>query len=307
MKKITLFALSALTIISCSKDKLENETAQQNFNLTTIIESNQKPANSILDNTVEGLYRGVITTNDVSFNAKLTINLGNDGFYNALATTNEGLEVGFMAMSKSDLKSSTFQFKNDSGSSFDVEIVDGEAKVFNVLINSQFGKAQVYKETSSRGVDVVLGTFLDDADATFGGTWNLISTNTQVILVPSLFGGTLPVTVNIISDVVITKNDGSTYNDIVFEDIPAGTGCGAFSPLTDQAPFYTGIQNIGGFIAINEFALRNQSVNFLGDNCNYNFIFSKFAGNLYYNGDCTDAINGTWNWRGRTGSIFLNI
>lgn len=306
MKKLLLLSVTFLAFYSCSEDGNENQTtANESFDLTTILDSSNKPANAMYDNSLTGKYTGVITTEDESFNAKLFINLGNDGTYSAIATTDAGAHVGFTANVTKFGDASTYFFSNTQGSSFNISIVDSKAVITNAFIQNRPAMSQVIKETTARPVSIILGTYVDNNDPSFFGSWNVMSSSTKMISGTTPYGPST-IMVNMVSDVIITRR-GFVYSDTEFTDIPANTSCAGFSPSTSIPPFFTGEQTQNGYM-FNERVIPNQS--FMGGQnmeIRYQLVYSKILGNVYKAGDCVTVPKGIWTWNGRTGSVTLTL
>ena len=304
MKKILLLSLGLALLIGCSPDS-ENISEIESVDLTKIINPDTAKAVSVFDNTSNGIYRGVFVSDDMSYHGVLTVNVGNDARYNAILEYGEDQRIGFVRTNNGvSGVTSNVEFRG-AKTGFTLNVSDyAQPIVTDGYINGQGAQIKLLKETSTNQVRAVLGTFADDLDPMFTGAWDLLSTSTDVIIVPTDFG-LVPVTVNIISEVVLTKN-ALMVSDNVMENFTPGVACGATLPAGSQAPFFSGPQLLGGLFPIDEYGAASQTSTFLGEVATWNLIFSLFQGSKYYDIDCNEILGGTWSWKGRSGHILLN-
>lgn len=314
MKKILVLQLALAVFIGCSPEQNES-TISEAVDLTQIINPDTAKAAPQFDTASNGIYKGVFASSNSEEHGILTINLGNDSKYNAVLELGDNLRIGYIRVSNTTISSSTKIEFRGAGTGFILDVSNYENPVIeNAYINNQNAQAKVLKETSQNRVMVSLGTFVDDADSTFTGTWDFLSTLTQVISVPlpdpAPAGTYQEVTVNVISELVLTKN-GTMFTDTVMEPFTPGAGCGTTLPPGSQAPFFTGEQTVlvGGIfpVAINEFAASTQTSTWLGEVASWDFNFSKIQGDVYYNANCVAQDAGTWSWKGRSGRITLDL
>lgn len=312
MKKIILLTLVLAVIISCSPDQNEPVVSEA-VDLTQIINPDTAKAAPQFDTTSNGIYKGVFASNDSELHGVLTINMGNDARYNAVLEVG-AMRIGYVRLSNTTIATETKIEFRGAGTGFTLDVSNFENPIIeNAYINTQNAQGRVLKETSQNRVMVSLGTFVDDADPTFTGTWDFLSTSTQVISVPlpdpAPPGTVENVTVNVISELVLTKN-GTMFTDTTMEPFTPGPNCGTTLPTGSQAPFFTGEQTVlvGGFfpLDINEFAASTQTSTWLGEDATWDFNYSKANENIYYNANCETQTSGTWSWKGRSGSITLD-
>lgn len=310
MKKLLVSIFTIALLFSCSNETVQENENQENLAYFLSNDLSQQLPLAKFDQQSKGLYHGIIASEDSQFHGEIWVNIANDGYYKAMVKTVEGEKL-FFNLDNSISSKHEYAFIGERGS-FRVSIINPEnATVTRTLIDGEQAHIQLLKERNSTKNRAVIGTFVDSADSGFTGTWDLLSTSTQVITIPTGLGFPFPptvdVTVNIISEVVITKSGGGVVTDDTMELFTPGPTCDDTFPTGEQQPFFSGEQNIGGAIDINEYGVANQISTFFGSDCNWNFIFSKAAGDLYYDIDCNEVTSGTWSWRTRSGTITLNM
>lgn len=158
-----------ITIISCSVDE-EATTSTTEDTLTTLetqlIPDFPNPEN---DYTRQGLYQGTIVTQDLSFHEKITLNLGDNGFYNARIITSDNQQYIFK--SQNTIEDSVLDFEGDQGT-FSVQFLDDNSVSFtNVIIHNKEAVATVFKDQSFQRMMPSLGSF-SSTDNAITGTWD---------------------------------------------------------------------------------------------------------------------------------------
>lgn len=308
MKKIFLLLGLSVMIFSCQpEESISTEDNQVIIDLVQIQNDLQLTPNAIFNSERIGLYKGVFASNDMEYHGVLSINVNNNGSYNALLKTTDNQLFGFIADNRITKNHRVILFQGNDGS-FELDITDiDNPLISNAIFKDRISQGKVLKETSENRVMVSLGTYIDDNDASFNGTWDLISNNTEVLEIPTglVFPSTISVTVNIVSEVVLITSNGGMFSDSMMESFTAGINCGNNLPPGTQAPFFTGPQVVFGQM-INEYAMSSQSSTYLGEVSNWTFNYSLFQGDIYYDADCNVIPAGTWSWNGRTGSILLD-
>ena len=312
MKKVLLLSVGFAFFMGCSSDTEIIQEAE-NIDLTKIVNPDTAKAASEFDNTSNGIYKGVFVSDDISYHGVLTVNLGNDAQYNAILEYGDDQRIGFVRTSNgASGLTNNIEFRGVNAG-FTLNVSDhSEPIVTNGYVDGQGAQIKLLKETSGNQVRAVLGTFTEDADPTFMGTWDLLASGPQVpVTIPTGEPGPFPppfvtVDVNIITSVVLTRS-GTMFTDATLEMFTPGAGCGTTLPPGPQAPFFTGdVLLFGGLLDVNEFGAATQQSMFDGDLAQWNLIFSKYQGNKYYDANCTEILGGgTWAWKGRTGKILL--
>ena len=308
MKKALILGLGLAFFVGCSPDAVTTSEIES-VDLTKIINPDTVRASAKFDNSSSGIYKGVFVSTDMSYHGVLTVNLANDSQYNAILEYGNNERIGFVRVNNGQESiSDVIEFRGEN-TGFTINVSDYKKPVVTEgYVDGQQAQIKLLKETSTNPVMVDLGTFSDDIDLTFQGTWNFVSNSTQVVNVPTglVFPATIPVTVNIISQVVVTK-DGAMFTDNVMEDFTPGPGCQVTLPAGSQAPFFSGVQNISGF-NIDEYAAAAQTSTFVvGLNTTWSLIHSFYQGDKYYDINCIETpAGGTWSMGSRNGHILLN-
>jgi len=176
--KRNLFTICCLTliIISCSVDEDTTTTATEES--VTIVETQIIPdaPNPENDYSRQGLYQGTIVTQDLDFHEKITLNLGDNGFYNAKIITSTNEE--YLFISQDVIESESLYFEGDQGA-FTVQFLEDNTVHFsNVTINNKEAVATVFKDQSFQRMMPSLGTFSSD-DNSITGTWDFTFTPTS--------------------------------------------------------------------------------------------------------------------------------
>ena len=109
-----------------------------------------------LDNSTQGLYRGVFSSFDGTNHGEIVINLGNDGEMAAAIHFINGEKIAFTAESET---LTTFKFRNNQGSfSFNVADIE-DPTATDVIFNQKASYIRAYKERSSRRISIALGHY----------------------------------------------------------------------------------------------------------------------------------------------------
>lgn len=311
IKKTTLLFLVATVLFGCSPEA-DTTTESPAIDLSMLVNPNTVLPEAKYDTTEKGIYRGIFVGNDMSHHGELTVNVQNDGHFNAVLVTTDAAKFGFVGYPFfSNSLVSKVVFHGEDQSKFILNLTHSEEPIIEeAFIAGKPATAKVLKETSQNSVMISLGTYTDDSDPSFNGTWDFLSTETEVITIPTgqpfPFPATVDITVNIISELVLVTAGGGMFTDTAMEEFMAGAVCPATFPTGSQRPFFSGEQTIGGVVEINEFAAGNQSSPLNGTDASWTFLYSFANGSAYYDIDCNVLTAGTWSWNGRTGSILLD-
>lgn len=292
MKKLILLFALGMFVVSCSKDATTEEQIENNAFLESVDPDSATPK-AALDGSSLGMYHGFIATLDSQFNAKIWINAGNDGKFNATARTITGEKYSYFSH-EADMAGTQFIFKGVNGT-FALDVTDATNPIVSaVTINGTEGVSRVYKEFSfQRGV-VSLGSYVDSSDPAFNGVWNLMSLGD-----PHPAGAGV-----IVTEVDVIGPGGALFTDLTIEtfDFPCFGQVG-IPPLLWLVP---GVEN--------EIWVQEQTSTWLGLPAQYDLGVSarvRDGNNLGYdgfsNGDGTQCLieqqQGTWSWNGRTGTV----
>lgn len=308
--KRTIYAISfALLLFSCSPEQEEQDL---NIDLTQIVNPSTVKATASLDNKSNGLYKGVFVANDGSNHGFLTINAGNDTQFNAILEVHSGKKVGFIGSVNVNNKQMIDYRSTNAFFTLDLTR-DNDPVITSAKIEGLVAQAFVIKEHSTNRVSGTLGAFVDDTDASFSGTWDLISTSTRVIDITIPGVPPQSVTVNNIDTVVVCRDGGIMHSDSSMEDINPSAGCIAQGfPAGTQQPFYSGEQTISVTIPplpfpvpvdIDEYFVPLQTSQLGGATATWSFAFSLANSNVYYDTDCNVVTSGSFSYNGKTGSI----
>jgi len=330
MKKILSLMVLAAALVACTQDDPASIDAPENLNSTTstivdldVTNPSTETPNRSFDNTSNGMYHGIAVTSDVSVHAKIWVNVANDGNYNAIAITDNGERIPFTGTPISRSQE-IINFTGKDGS-FIFDVTDLNSPVATeVILNGKDGYVQTVKDRSDQRAAVVLGTYVDELDPAFTGSWDLITDGTPAIN----FVGTdlaTPIVLPSLTQACIVGPGGAMFIDDVFEDNII-TGC-----LSTTAPplppvFYAtdAAADPTDPASANEFWAWDQSVDILGSPLEYSLGQSSVAtfavsfGNIGFNNDDTDmdgapdcasfgflAVKGVWSWNGRAGFTFF--
>jgi len=275
MKKIIGVLAIGLLLISCQTENISENTETSVENLFL-----QTPKVSF-DASEKGIYHGVFSTFDSKLHGEIIINVGNDGNYNAGVKLLNGEKLTFEATNK-DLAS--LRFEGERGS-FIFNATEKEYLVAsNFLVDGKNGYIKVYKETRGGGFSVLFGAYIDGANPTFTGNWDVLSLGD---FEPG--SGFL-----LIQDIVIS------HNGSMFSDSTAGLLEPFFESCFFSSPFTGGATNGDAISAVDQIAT------FGGIEAIWNMV--GLSG-LYFNPITCDVLpfgeDGTWSWNGRSGTIFV--
>ena len=295
MKKLILLFALGMFVVSCSKDTATEEQIENNALLESVDPDSATPK-AALDGSSLGMYHGFIATLDSQFNAKIWINAGNDGKFNATAKSITHEKFSFFSH-EADMTGTLFVFKGAIGT-FTLDVSDpANAVISNVTINGTEGVSRVYKEFSyQRGV-VSLGSYVDSSDAGFSGVWNLLSDGT-----PHPAGAGVAV-----NEVDVITAVGGLFTDLTMETADfACFGQVAMPPMLWLVPgvnneiwVFQQTSNWGGFDATYDLGVSALVRD--GNNLGYDSVINRAGDGTP---GCFLALaQGTWAWNGRTGTV----
>ena len=169
-----LFAVGVMALNSCSTDSdtdvLESEIV--NIETTSLFEVTPDAS---LDQSEFGLYHGVFSSRDLSLKGKIYVQV-QDNDYRAEVQLRDGEILEFTATPTNVINN--IEFSNERGS-FTLDITDIDHTVAaNVVLDTKEGYIQVFKDRSNQRTLMVLGTFVDSADPTFTGNWDIATDGT---------------------------------------------------------------------------------------------------------------------------------
>jgi len=175
--KITHFFI-AISLISCSIEEEDASTTltQENLSVTIGEEAMPQAPHFRFDNDQKGLYQGTITTLHQDFHEKITINLGNDGAYNAFIKKNDGKTYFFTT--QETVASEVLTFYGKLGN-FKVSITEeNTVDVFDANIQGHTAIATVVKDLSYQRMIPSIGSFTSN-DGSITGSWDFTFAQTS--------------------------------------------------------------------------------------------------------------------------------
>ena len=313
MKRTFLGLCAAALLLSCAEEpqQLPEENA---FDVAKVAALATASPDATLDGTNLGMYRGVFVSADTKLHGELIVSVKDTETPIALVELDNEKSLYFKGTALGD---NQFRFKN-ADAFFTIDVSDRDnVVVMGSDLNSRPIHIRLVKDDAASRAAVSLGTFVDTADAGFGGTWDFISTSTSDITQPIPFPPfTFTITVDNIDELVICYDNGTPegrmFNDTSQESFTA-SGCGVI-PEGTYAPFTLGPETlvlpIIGARDVDEIAAFGQTTNILGNDLTWN-IGSTINGatvgtQAYVSLSCTEVASGTWSWNGRSGTILLD-
>ncbi|MDC7997797.1 CUB domain-containing protein [Gilvibacter sediminis] len=294
MKKFILLLALGVVAYSCSEEGTDLDQNETNAFLESV--DPKATPSAALDDSSLGMYHGFIATLDSDFNAKIWINAGNDGKFNATAKSIDGEKYSFFSH-EADMAGTQFTFKGVAGT-FTFDISDlGNPIVSDVTINGKDGISHVYKEFSSQRGVVSLGNYVDDGDAAFTGVWNLISDGSPH---PAGAG-------EIITESFVLSPSGNPFTDTTIETFDFA--CFGQTGIPGLILLNAGVQNEiwlfdqssvwGPATATYDLGVSSSARDF--NNIGYDSFSNQNAGGTA--GCFITESQGTWSWNGRTGTV----
>lgn len=300
MKKLSLLIISFLVLLSCEKD---SELIQETPAIDLVATVFNQTASIDLDQSKEGLYRGVFSTYDLSVKGEILIDLGNSKKYQAAVKLLRGGDSFYLEGKKENNRVDTYTFESEKGS-FAISILPNNND--KIIINhfdfdDKDAYIVAYKERQGADISISYGNFTDDGDPLFIGNWDAINKGATYISPPA--HSTIPTDLTIIEEIIISKDgdiaistDTAPYNDSFFES--------CFYNDTFQHGYF--FENEFGYKEIVAF---NQTNTFLGNVCNWSLSYYLLDGVFTYDtptcGTPAESGYGSWSWNGRNGKIFV--
>lgn len=299
MKKLSLLLISFLVFSSCEKD---SEIIQETPAIDLVASIFNQTASTDLDQSKEGLYRGVFSTYDLSIKGEVLIDLGNSKKYQAAVKLLRGGDSFYLEGKKENTRVDTYIFESERGS-FTISISPNNTD--KIIINhldfdGKDAYIVAYKERQGADISISYGNFTDDADPLYIGNWDAI--NKGATFTSSTTHASDPL--SIIEEIIITRNggiaissDGAPYNDSFLES--------CFYNTTFQHGFHwihaNGLDQ--------EFTAYNQTSTFQGTVASWSLSYYVLAGTATYDtpacGTPVATGHGSWSWNGRNGKIYM--
>ncbi len=226
IKTLLLVSCIATLLLSCETEKVEQQNTTADLSMQIGLTAKKQNPHKTLDNSLKGIYHGVVAHQSTQSRGKIWINLGNNTKYDAVMEMVDGEKLSFKASATLNNGIPTYTFNGAAGR-FDVIMNDlNSPEVTNVTLNDESYFAYVIKSTSANRATSYTGTFNETGNAAFSGTWNILSNG---IYGPNNYNGTQ------ITDVMITFGN-SMVVDSVMEAMPFQCfGVQAWIPIVDYA------------------------------------------------------------------------
>ena len=280
--------LLALITISCSE---ENEVIGEGASLvfTDISTLKDQVPNSLLDESMEGIYHGVVASGSTQSRGKIWVNVANISNYNALIELVDGNSFEFSLDPASVSEAATmtiFEFASNEGH-FTLDLSNtGEPEIANIVLLNESFFGRVVKSMSNNMASSATATFSEIGNPSFSGTWNLIADGS----IPNPNGNDG----DGITSVLITIN-GDFFEDFIFDGFNA-TGClgnpGYIPTLSSYGvPGYT--------------ICDYQNSTFADGTAKWNLSYDQVGPGGYMNYFlCESATSGTFTWTSSDNTIY---
>lgn len=317
MKKYYYLLTLVLLATACTRDDSPNYESTEIFTNTTTsinLDAVYNGPDQEFDNSSEGIYLGTVVTTDFSLHGKIWINVANDNTYKATIHTDNLEEILFVGEPSSE-NEYRIQFEGNNGM-FTYDVSDfTNPQATDIKINGVEGHIQTVKDRSTQRANAILGTYEDDNDPSFTGSWDLItdgSTTGTAFGYPAL------------TEVHILSPSGVMY--VIDEFTPFAFPC--FDINGDNSMDANDItipvfHSAGGSAGdINEFWAQDQTASINGIELTYSLGQSStlsqngFGNTMFINNDLASPPSigcfvipgkkGIWSWNGREGSVFFD-
>ncbi len=174
---IILCMLFVLVTLSCSQENITNDNSAS-LVYTDITTLKDQIPNSLLDNSLEGIYHGVVASGTTQSRGKIWVNVGNNSDFNALIELVDGSTLGFSldpASVSAAAAMTIFYFESNDGH-FTLDLSDPEVpEITNLVLQNESFFGRVVKSMSNNMASSATATFTETGNPGFSGTWNLIA------------------------------------------------------------------------------------------------------------------------------------
>lgn len=311
MKKLFLLAF-AIALFGCESESGLDETTTQEAAVDKVAALLAMEANPDLDESVDGLYKGIFASYDLGIKGEIVMNIGNDLSHSAaveLARSEGFFDEIYFTGRPHDTERDTYIFESDYGT-FTAKANDNkEILIHHFTFNGRDSYIAAFKATRGADVSVALGTYVDDVDATYTGNWDAINQG-RTFISPAGGHSTGPAVLTLLDKVIVSRGatmvmstdtpaDDDTFNEPCFYTNPDG------SALTvPQAWWYESGDN-----SYREFIGYNQTTTLGGRVATWSLAYYLFGGTFFYDtptcGSSAAAGYGSWSWDGRSGRLFV--
>ncbi|TDI69334.1 MAG: hypothetical protein E2O86_05705 [Bacteroidetes bacterium] len=284
---IIICMLLAIITMSCSQ---ENEVTGEKSSLifTGISTLKDQVPNSLLDESMEGIYHGVVASGSTLSRGKIWVNVANNSNYNALIELADGIffEFSLNPTSLSEAVNMTiFEFVSNEGH-FTLDLSNtGEPEIANIVLLNESFFGRVVKSMSNNMASSATATFSENGNPSFSGTWNLIADGS--ILNPNGNNG------DGITSLLITIN-GDLFEDFTFDSFNAAACLG-------NSDYFPTLYSYG----VPDFTICDyQTTSFAGGTAKWNLSYDQ-SGQGYVNYFlCENTTAGTFTWTSSDGTIY---
>jgi hypothetical protein len=279
MKKLLLLAAIGVLFANCQQEETTNETSANLIAKTTVTDQDAVP----------NKYFGVLSTFDTQIHGELRINLETDTEFQAIVTLVNGDVLKFEAI-EDRTNPSIMHFKGSIGS-FTMDFSDKNNIVTtNFLVDHKEGYIAAFPE-SGRGSFVIVGTYVDAADPSFNGNWDMIN------------NGTIDPNTNlfVIDNITINRAGVTGFFD---DETP-----GVFEPFLEDCVFPATTLMGGQFNGCDQLFGQNQIATFNGVETTWDLNVKDLV--AWDPNSCSYAPagsqHGTWTRGSRSGTLTWNI
>ncbi len=308
---LLLFVAVAFVACSTDTDPLPQETTT-NSTADRVASVFESPVNADLDEAINGKFKGVFASYDLTTKGTVVINTSDSGSLEAavkLIKVDGNLERKVFFEGVQDLTNpNVYTFSSERGS-FTVTLNDEKKlRIDHFTFDAKDSYLLAYKLTRGGDVNLAFGTFTDNDPTgdTRSGNWDAIHRG-QLFVSPPGEHSTFATTLLLLDAVVITNNsnmyestDTPADNDSFFEPCFYTT----VNPFPHAWWFESASNNYREFIGY------NQTSTFAGREATWNLSYYLFGGSFFYDTPACSTTAaagfGDWAWDGRTGRIFVD-
>ena len=208
---LTLITFSFF-LVACTSDQENFDTSEQ-ASFKQVAPNNQDPNNKY-DESMFGLYHGIVASGSTLSRGKIWVSIGNDANFTATIEIVGGQIYQFALKPQltTYLENQIFEFENNIGS-FILDLTDfNNPHISDIQLNGNSYFGRLVKSRSYSPASVVTAIFVETGNPTFSGTWSLIADGTNPN--PNGNGG------DGITSVLITYNS-NMYEDTILDPFNA--------------------------------------------------------------------------------------
>jgi hypothetical protein len=316
MKKLFLLAV-AVAMFSCEKDSNSIESTQE-VAVDKVAAVMALEANPDLDNSQDGLFKGVFASYDLALKGTIMINMANDDKYEAAVVFHRGTEFVDKVYFKGQphaTDADVITFESTMGV-FDATVTpQKEVVVEHFIFNGRDTYIAAFKTTRGAEVSLAMGNYVDDLDGSFAGNWDAIHLGTIHISPAGQHNPTADILELMEKVVVSTGTKMLISTDDATDNDSFGDPCGFYPGTFPQAWYYSNA--VGTY---REFFGVDQTTTLGTDVATWDMVYFFFSGQYYYDIHETDGSfscfvldspagtgYGSWSWRSRSGKLYADV